>query len=428
MPATSSAPDTTRRPDPAPASPTPRIRLVFAVLALVFFVTPLVLIAAGVRVKDFENHRLAPAPKLADGWNVFDDTTRYLIDHLPLRDNAVHANTWIDRHVFATTPQYGVNGLGGVANDQALAFAGRPQQDQAAVTATTGAASTTAPAPPTPAPYEVIPGSDGWYFLMGPQGAFARACDPFIPLNAALSRWGQLLSAIRASGRRAVLIVAPDKSTIYPEELTPQTPDRACGLAGTAALWRLVESPRARAAGIIGLRKPLLALKSATRGPIYYKTDSHWNNIGSLTMPERLLPALSRTVRVQPGEVINTGPKKYSGDLLTLLGQPGSEIAPTRAIQRAPGAPVVPGKTILWGDSYAEDTIGQLKPYFASLSMLPYTIPVWQQLPQTLISAKTVVIETVEREFDYRATDSAYITPAFIAQVRAALAAHPVTP
>jgi alginate O-acetyltransferase complex protein AlgJ len=425
MSARSSPPDTAGSRAPL-ASRTNQIRLVFAVFAVVFFATPLVLIAVGVRARAFENRRLAPTPKLADGWSVFDDTTRYLIDRLPLRDKAVHANTWIDRHVFAVTPQYGVNGLGGVANDQALPFTGRPQQDQAAVTATTP--SRAAPAPQAPAPYQVIPGSNGWYFLLGPQGVFDRACKPFIPLGVALSRWEQLLSVIRASGRRAVLIVAPDKSTIYPEYLTPQTPNRACGLAGTAALWRLIESPQARAAGIIGLRKPLLALKAATHASIYYKTDSHWNNIGSLTMGERLLPALGSTVRVKPSEIVDTGPRKYSGDLLVLLGQSGSEIAPTRAIRRAPGAPVVPGKTVLWGDSYAEDTFGQLKPYFASITMLPYTLDAWHQLPQTIIGAKTVVIETVEREFDYRATDPAYITPGFIAEVQSALASHPVKP
>jgi hypothetical protein len=39
-----------------------------------------------------------------------------------------------------------------------------------------------------------------------------------------------------------------------------------------------------------------------------------------------------------------------------------------------------------------------------------------------------VILETVEREFDYRATDAAYITPKFIALVRATLAKHPLPP
>jgi hypothetical protein len=37
-----------------------------------------------------------------------------------------------------------------------------------------------------------------------------------------------------------------------------------------------------------------------------------------------------------------------------------------------------------------------------------------------------VILETVEREFDYRATDVAYISPGFIALVRKSLASHPL--
>jgi hypothetical protein len=74
------------------------------------------------------------------------------------------------------------------------------------------------------------------------------------------------------------------------------------------------------------------------------------------------LPALSHTVRVLPTEILNRGPIRYSGDLLGLLGQSGSEIAPTRAISRLPGAPLVPDRTVLVGDSYADAAWGEVTP------------------------------------------------------------------
>jgi alginate O-acetyltransferase complex protein AlgJ len=396
-------------------------RLLFAVIALAFFGTPIALQAVGVRAPAFENRRLAAAPSLADGWTFFDEATRFLIDRMPLRYQAVHANTWIDLHVFHTSPIYSRGGLGGVANDQALPFTSRPDQDKASLIsgASAGKAKSRAAQPPTTAD-QVVLGRDGWLFL---QGVFNRACFPFIGFRQAASRWESLLRVIRASGRRAELLVAPDKSTIYSEYVAPTTSDLGCSRPGTTALWKVIESPMAVRAGIIGLRKSLLRAKHTASALLYYRTDSHWNTAGSLTLVEAALPALSRTVRVLPSEIVDPGPVRYSGDLLGLLGESGNEIAPTRRIQRLPGAPVVSGATVLIGDSYADAAWGELAPYFASLRRLYWVNNTTQQLVDGITSSRNVVLETVEREFDYRASDVAYITPAFIARVRKALAA-----
>jgi hypothetical protein len=49
-----------------------------------------------------------------------------------------------------------------------------------------------------------------------------------------------------------------------------------------------------------------------------------------------------------------------------------------------------------------------------------------QQIADGIASVRNVILETVEREFDYRATNVGYITPGFIALVRATLAHHPL--
>lgn len=402
------------------------IRLLFAAVAILFFVTPIALRAVEVRAPEFENRRLAAAPRIADGWNFFDEATRFLIDRMPLRYQAVRANTWIDLHIFNTTPVYGLDGLGGVTHDLALPFTGRPAQDRASLTAGAAAGRSTAKQTQPPATAsQVITGRDGWLFL---QGVFNRACTPFVSFEFAASRWEELLRVIRDSGRRVELLVAPDKSTIYPEYVAADTPDLLCALHGTAALWSVIESRSAVQAGIVGLRKPLLAAKRPTHDLLYYRTDSHWNSVGSLTFVESTLPALSRTVRVLPAEIVNTGYARYSGDLLALLGEKGSEQAPGRTIKRAAGAPVVPGRTVVVGDSYADAAMSQVSPYFASIGLLYWVNNSPQQIADGIAGSRNVVLETVEREFDYRTTDGAYITPSFIALVRRTLAAHPVTP
>ncbi|MGH2915959.1 MAG: alginate O-acetyltransferase AlgX-related protein [Solirubrobacteraceae bacterium] len=401
-------------------------RLVVAALAAVFFFVPLALIAGGWRAHAFENRPLEPAPTLSEGFNGFDVATRYLIDRLPLRDQAVHANTWIDEHVFATTPFYDQNSLGGVSSDQAaLPFSGSTAQDRATVAAAGAGATTTGKqtAQPPATASQVTVGTHGWYFL---QGVLQRACSPFESFSAAAAEWERLLAVIRASGRRAVLIVAPDKSTIYPEYLSPLDSLDRCGQIGSDALWAQIESATARRDGIIGLRKPLEAIKRQSTTLLYYKTDSHWNNVGSLTMAQAVLPALSRTVRMRHSEIVDSGYSKYSGDLLGLLGQTGSEMAPSVAIHRAPGAPVIAAPTLVLGDSYEDAAIPEMAPFFARLRSLNFNEANAAAQAKAIAAAHDVVLETVEREFDYRATSVGFVAPAFVALVRRTLAAHPL--
>jgi hypothetical protein len=249
---------------------------------------------------------------------------------------------------------------------------------------------------------------------------------PFIAFDEAASRWENLVRVIRQSGRKVELLVAPDKSTIYPEYVAQGTPNLACGRVGTAALWRVIESRTAVQAGIVGLRKPLLARKAASRTLLYYRTDSHWNSVGSLTLVESALPALSDTVRVLPSEIQPLGVARFSGDLLGLLGGSGSEMAPGTGIRRSPGAPVVAGPSLVVGDSYADVAIGELSPYFRSINLLEWAVNGAHQIADGIAAARNVLLETVEREFDWRASDVAYITPRFIALVRATLAKHPL--
>ncbi len=183
------------------------LHLLFAALAVGFFATPIALRVVGIKARAFENRSFAAAPSLSAGWNFFDDASRFLIDRMPLRYQAVHANTWIDLHVFHTIPHYGENGLSGVQNDLALPFTGNPDQDKVGLASAATTTKGTPPVQPPPTASQVAVGErDGWLFL---QGVFDRACAPFIAFPTATERWEELLRVIRASGRRVELVVAP---------------------------------------------------------------------------------------------------------------------------------------------------------------------------------------------------------------------------
>ena len=154
------------------------VGLAFAVVAAAFFAGPIALRAAGIKAHCCpENRPFAPAPKLADGWNVFDETTRYLVDRLPGRQRAVSANTWISRHLFASIPHYALNGAGQSTSDHALPFSGHTGQNGS------GPAGPARPQPPKLigdfAP--VAPGRRGWIFLEHDFDRAVTSSCPFLP-------------------------------------------------------------------------------------------------------------------------------------------------------------------------------------------------------------------------------------------------------
>jgi SGNH hydrolase-like domain, acetyltransferase AlgX len=382
------------------------IGLAFAVVAAAFFVGPIALRAAGVKAHCCpENRPFAPTPKLADGWNVFDETTRYLVDRMPGRQRAVSANTWISRHVYASIPHYALNGAGQSTSDRALPFSGRPAQQGS------GPAGPARPQAPKLigdfAP--VAPGRRGWMFL---EHEFDRACHQFMPLPAALDQWLAFIRMIRASGRRVVLAVPADKSTIYPELVSPKTPELKCALRGKAALWAALQSARARRGGIVGLRNALRAAKASSKVLTYFPRDAHWNTVGALALPRAVVPALDRRIRVLPTEIVDTGPAPHTGDLTVLLGAPRQDIAPTRVIRRARGAAVVPGPSVLVGDSFSDLGDPVLAPYLANHKRVNWDDPP-ASVAQAIKGAKTVVLEVIEWQFDFYPTKYGALNPGF---------------
>ena len=84
-------------------------------------------------------------------------------------------------------------------------------------------------------------GRDGWYFL---QGELDVACSPPVGFDTAVQRWDRFVRTIAASGRNVVLLVAPEKSTIYPEYIAPGTISWPCARRHKARLWSNIEANR----------------------------------------------------------------------------------------------------------------------------------------------------------------------------------------
>ena len=377
------------------------IRVVFAVLAIGFFAAPILLRGVGVTATAFENRRFAEAPRLSQGWEVFQQTSRFLTDRLPLREQAVRANTELWETFFGTAPRYGAAGAGG-----ALPFAGNAE----------GGTGGKGRAKPGGQAAQVLPGRDGWLFL---KGELERACTPLVPFPVALERWRRLVSIVRASGRRAVLMVPPDKGSVYGEYL-PGGNLTACARRAKPGFWDLL-ARQPRGSGVVSLERTLVAKKRRGGAAPYSRKDSHWTSPGSLEMVRAVLDRVGRGIELRPREVVRLPQEEYVGDLSVLLGKSTKDTRPARTIRRAADARRVPGRTLFVRDSFGDGALPFLGLYFADLRKATW-LDSGAQLSEAIAAADTVIFESVEREFAFRASDQGSLGKGFLQRLSRRLA------
>jgi len=357
-------------------SRTHAIRTAIAILAIAFFATPTALRAAGVRDEAFENRRFADAPKLSQGWDAFGQTTQFLIDRMPLRARAVEANTRIWTDVFDTDPRYA--GQQTLAGDQALPFAGTIGGQTAAGRSNDNTAAA------------VETGQKGWLYNW-----LELSCESPASIDRLVRRWGQLAQAIREAGHRSTMLVAPYKASVYPEYLPDEYPSDECALESKTQLWRALarDGP---AAGIHELRTELLRLKEYAGDGLFERRDTHWSTLGAMTLVGTALEEIGGDVRLDPEEIVDRGMVTYRADLDIVGGYPQPSKRHEYGIARAPGAPRVPGRTLLICDSFGYKWIRLFKPYFEHIRYVSWTDGA-DEILKEIARSDRVIVEVGER-------------------------------
>jgi len=142
----------------------------------------------------------------------------------------------------------------------------------------------------------VVLGKDGWLFLAS-EGSLDdyRHANPFT--KAELESWRQILEARQrwcaARGIAYLVVFAPSKHSIYPEEM----PDVYTRLAQPSRLPQLVDYLKENHSPvqILDLTQPLLeAKRDGTR--LYQKTDTHWNDRGAWVGYQAIMAAVGKQV------------------------------------------------------------------------------------------------------------------------------------
>ena len=374
------------------------VRIALAGLALTFFFGPAVAAAAGVRAPAIENHKLGRLPDTSNGWKSFGIFDTWATDHLPLRNVAISANTKVEREVFGETPNYGANGT-------------------ATTTTATGVAGISVPQPP-PAPASaapadfptVITGLDGWLYY----GTDLRAaCNPTLTAPVIAQRFQQLSEIMQRAGKQFVMMIAPDKSDIYPQYLPTADQGVTCASKAEAALWAaLAANPPT---GYQDLHGAIEAAKAKDPGTLLYrKLDTHWNGVGAMIYARVLTDSFDATLW-PTATVTPLGISSSHTDLEALLGQRTTEQAPLFSVTR-PGvtttintpsqladtttdAPLITPKALFISDSFTDSSRFAINPFFAQAGFINSSAAgtAYDELVQSIKSSKIVVLEIVER-------------------------------
>jgi hypothetical protein len=156
-------------------------------------------------------------------------------------------------------------------------------------------------------------GKDGWLFYG--QDLQAR-CEPVTDVTAVINGLNRLRRAVESSGRKFVLVIAPDKYTMEPQRLPDHYVGKDCAPAREAEFWRRVPA----ATGLTDLRPALTAAMHQGNDPIYDQHDTHWTYGGGMTLAysiaQAITPGVTRTWRVAPN-----GIRSWTGDLEKMLGR-----------------------------------------------------------------------------------------------------------
>ena len=177
----------------------------------------------------------------------------------------------------------------------------------------------------------VIIGRAGWLYLGADKSAALFRNE--LPLtDQDVGRW--LASMQRRQqwmaerGLAYLLVVAPDKHSIYPEYM----PGEMVKAGPQSQLDQLMQAARTRPdLPVLDLRPALLAAKAQGRMPLYWLTDSHWNDFGAYVAYRAVMERLSQQVTglrvLDMADDAFVRRSRDGGDLAAMLAVPAREEA-----------------------------------------------------------------------------------------------------
>ena len=172
-----------------------------------------------------------------------------------------------------------------------------------------------------PAKGNVIIGRNGYLFLgeartrESYQASTSFSTDELVSWKAELERRRDWLAA---QGIDYLLVIAPEKSTIYPEFMPANIPRIGTQTRMDQLMTYFAENSNLQ---VIDLRPVLV--RGRTEHPTYYRTDTHWNDWGAFLVSQSIIVELTKNFPdMQPpniGDYTFNEEKMPGGDLARMM-------------------------------------------------------------------------------------------------------------
>lgn len=268
----------------------------------------------------------------------------------------------------------------------------------------------------------VLVGKDGWLFYAGDQSIpDYQKTNPLtkkqqVQLQEQLE---SLNTRLKSQGITLLVVIPPNKSTIYPQYM----PDQIPVLGKQSALDRfMIHMKKNSDVPVLDLR-PTLAQASQGQD-VYYRTDSHWNQLGAYYSYVEIMDALSAgDPDLQPHslsdfEIEFAG--KNTHDLARGMGRPDDKeedwlLMPRFKVQVEQSVVPLPDgihdirtatnadqdlpRLLVYGDSFYNSLAPFIEPHFSRVKEIPYVTAedIWSLSWIDTEKPDIVIIEIVER-------------------------------
>ena len=147
----------------------------------------------------------------------------------------------------------------------------------------------------------VVMGRDGWLFYTG-EKLLEDFCGQVPYTDEKMEGFRLMVEAKRdwlaARGIPYIFVIPPNKQTIYPEHMA----ENFLRARGRTRMDQLMAFMQAHSdVTIVDLRQPLIEAKS--QDPLYYLTDTHWNDLGVLIGYGEIMKAVEQALGRDVGSV-----------------------------------------------------------------------------------------------------------------------------
>ena len=322
-----------------------------------------------------EKRELAPAPQLIEdgrpNWGFLSDAGDFFADHFAFRSLMIDIDATLKQTIFQTS-----------------------------------------------ATSNVVVGKGGWLYYAGTLDDYHRSntmSDHAI--RNAVTNVSIMQEVVESRGKRFVFAVAPNKSTLFPEQM----PYYELPGDGSSNYDRLLPQLQASGIHVVDLREPLLA-----GGPsLYYERDSHWNEEGALVAYRSITNALGGgRDTFEDGSVETT---EHAGDVDGMLHplfarseqqvhRPATDayamLGDVKSVEDAyivtnSSSATSHGNLLMYRDSFGNNLLG---PFASSYQQAVFTKLVPYDMGEEMVGfAQDVVVERAERHLPFFASNPPYL-------------------